>query len=115
MILREGLILRILTHVTAAGPRSTTPTPPPPPKGAQKDGGLPPLPPQAESSLNLYELSFGTVCGICAGVFVKKGAKALAFTLGGVFVLLQVKRTLAHDEKVLTLWATLFSIWGPYP
>lgn len=38
----------------------------------------------------MYELSFGTVCGICAGVFLKKGAKALAFVFGGVFVLLQV-------------------------
>ena len=38
----------------------------------------------------MYELTFGTVCGICAGVFVKKGAKALAVVFGGVFVLLQV-------------------------
>jgi FUN14 family len=38
----------------------------------------------------MYELTFGTVCGVCAGVFVKKGAKALAFFFGGVFVLLQV-------------------------
>ncbi|OBZ75799.1 FUN14 domain-containing protein 1, partial [Grifola frondosa] len=49
---------------------------------------LPPLPPPA-SSVSYLELTFGTVCGICAGVFVKKGAKALAFALGGVFVLLQ--------------------------
>ena len=40
--------------------------------------------------MNLYELSFGTVAGICAGVFIKKGAKAVAFFVGGVFVLLQV-------------------------
>jgi len=46
-------------------------------------------PPPPESIVNLYELGFGTVCGLCAGVFVKKGAKALAFVLGGVFVLLQ--------------------------
>ncbi|KAF9521173.1 hypothetical protein BS47DRAFT_1286232, partial [Hydnum rufescens UP504] len=39
--------------------------------------------------VNVYELSFGTVCGICAGVFLKKGAKALAFLFGGVFILLQ--------------------------
>ncbi|KAE9399302.1 hypothetical protein BT96DRAFT_820800, partial [Gymnopus androsaceus JB14] len=44
-------------------------------------------PPQ--SSISLYELGFGTVAGICAGVFIKKGAKAVAFFLGGVFVLLQ--------------------------
>ncbi|KII88642.1 hypothetical protein PLICRDRAFT_698988 [Plicaturopsis crispa FD-325 SS-3] len=48
-----------------------------------------PPPPPPTSSVNLYELSFGTVCGICAGVFIKKGAKALAFVFGGVFVLLQ--------------------------
>jgi len=41
------------------------------------------------SSVSFYELGFGTVAGICAGVFIKKGAKALAFLLGGVFVLLQ--------------------------
>lgn len=40
--------------------------------------------------MNVYELSFGTVCGICAGVFIKKGAKAIAFLFGGAFVLLQV-------------------------
>ncbi|KAJ7710013.1 FUN14 family-domain-containing protein [Mycena rosella] len=47
------------------------------------------MPPLPESSVSLYELSFGTVAGICAGVFIKKGAKAVAFFLGGVFVLLQ--------------------------
>ncbi|KAM0753473.1 hypothetical protein T439DRAFT_285038 [Meredithblackwellia eburnea MCA 4105] len=47
-----------------------------------------PLPP-AESILNWTELSFGTVSGICVGVFVKKGLKAIAFALGGVFVLMQ--------------------------
>ncbi|KAI0040494.1 hypothetical protein FA95DRAFT_1502784, partial [Auriscalpium vulgare] len=50
---------------------------------------LAPLPPPPQSSVNVYELSFGTVAGVCAGVFVKKGAKLLAFALGGVFVLLQ--------------------------
>jgi FUN14 domain-containing protein 1 len=49
----------------------------------------PPLPPPPPSSVNLYELSFGTVCGVCAGVFIVKGAKMVAFVLGGVFVLLQ--------------------------
>ena len=48
------------------------------------------LPSPPTSSVNFYELSFGTVCGLCAGVFIKKGAKALAFFFGGVFVLLQV-------------------------
>ena len=57
------------------------------PPSAPKDSDLPPLP---ASSLNLYELTFGSVCGICAGVFIKKGAKFVAFMLGGTFVLLQV-------------------------
>jgi hypothetical protein len=49
------------------------------------------LPPPPESIVNMYELTFGTVCGVCAGVFVKKGAKTLAFIFGGIFVLLQVR------------------------
>lgn len=43
-----------------------------------------------ESVLNVYQLGFGTVCGICTGVFLKKGLRAIAFLLGGVFVLMQV-------------------------
>lgn len=46
--------------------------------------------PPIESSVNIAQLSFGTACGICAGIFVKKGFKALAFLLGGLFVILQV-------------------------
>jgi len=50
----------------------------------------PDRPPPPGSSVSLYELGFGTVSGLCAGVFVKKGAKAVAWFLGGIFVLLQV-------------------------
>ncbi|KAF9453231.1 hypothetical protein P691DRAFT_658997 [Macrolepiota fuliginosa MF-IS2] len=46
-------------------------------------------PPPPQSSLSTLELTFGAVTGICAGVFVKKGTKAVAWLLGGVFVLLQ--------------------------
>lgn len=46
--------------------------------------------PEVRSILSLGQLSFGAVCGICAGVFVKKGFKIVAFALGGVYVLLQV-------------------------
>lgn len=46
-------------------------------------------PPPPKSMISLYELGFGTVAGICAGVFTKKGIKAAAWLLGGVFVLLQ--------------------------
>ncbi|KAI4527499.1 FUN14 family-domain-containing protein [Schizophyllum commune] len=66
-------------------PGSATP-PPPAPAAA---GGHKDIPPPPTSTVSLYELSFGTVAGICAGVFVKKGAKMVAFALGGVFVLLQ--------------------------
>ncbi|KAI0693264.1 FUN14 family-domain-containing protein [Cytidiella melzeri] len=48
-----------------------------------------PLPPSPQSAVNMYELSSGTVAGLCAGVFVKKGAKIVGFFLGGIFVLLQ--------------------------
>jgi hypothetical protein len=56
-----------------------------PPFVYPEDRGPPPA-----SSVSLYELGFGTVAGVCAGVFVKKGAKAVAWFLGGIFVLLQV-------------------------
>ncbi|KIK78270.1 hypothetical protein PAXRUDRAFT_834642 [Paxillus rubicundulus Ve08.2h10] len=49
----------------------------------------PPLPPPPQSSVNPYELTFGTICGLCTGVFVKKGTRMAAFLVGGVFVLLQ--------------------------
>ncbi|CAO1637621.1 unnamed protein product [Sympodiomycopsis kandeliae] len=42
-----------------------------------------------ESIVNIYQLSFGTICGICVGIFIKKGLKFVGFFLGGVFVLLQ--------------------------
>lgn len=50
----------------------------------------PALPPPPKSSVNVYELTFGTVCGLCAGVFVKKSARMVAFFVGGLFVVLQV-------------------------
>ncbi|KLT41498.1 hypothetical protein CC85DRAFT_235845, partial [Cutaneotrichosporon oleaginosum] len=42
-----------------------------------------------QSIVSVPTLTFGAVTGICAGVFVKKGFKLVAFFLGGVFVLLQ--------------------------
>ncbi|KAL9933499.1 hypothetical protein V8E36_007675 [Tilletia maclaganii] len=42
-----------------------------------------------QSQVNLYQLSFGTITGLCAGIFIKKGLKALAFVLGAGYVLLQ--------------------------
>lgn len=46
--------------------------------------------PPIQSEISGYQLGFGAVCGICTGVFVKKGLKAIAFLLGGVFILMQV-------------------------
>jgi FUN14 domain-containing protein 1 len=66
------------------------------------------LPPPPESIVNMYGLTFGTVCGVCAGVFVKKGAKALAFVFGGIFVLLQVSPTISHG--IIYLWSALMQI-----
>lgn len=45
---------------------------------------------EVHSMVSIPTLTFGAVTGICAGVFVKKGFKLVAFVLGGVFVLLQV-------------------------
>jgi len=66
-------------------------------------GHPPPLP---TSTVNLYELSFGTICGLCAGIFIKKGAKAVAFILGGLFVLLQY---LGSASVVRIDWAKIGS------
>lgn len=76
-----GLGLGFLTY-HANRPPVLCETPVPRPAGTT---GQPP-----ESMLNVYQLTFGTVCGICTGVFLKKGLRAIAFLLGGVFVLLQV-------------------------
>ena len=67
---------------------ATPGTPPARPSAAWDDG----LPPPPQSALSLYQLGFGTVAGFCAGVFTKKGVKAAAWLLGGIFVLLQVCR-----------------------
>ncbi|KAJ7046676.1 FUN14 family-domain-containing protein [Mycena alexandri] len=82
-----GLGISIFTRpkVHCEGSRPISPTPIVAPPQAP-DAELPPPPP---SAVNMYELTFGTVAGLCAGVFIKKGAKAVAFFLGGVFVLLQ--------------------------
>ena len=58
------------------------------------------LPPPPESTVNMYELTFGTLCGVCAGIFVKKGAKALGFIFGGIFVMLQVSPHNCTDSSL---------------
>jgi len=64
------------------------------------------LSPPPAPTVNLYELSFGTVCGLCAGVFIKKGTKAIAFLLGGIFVVLQY---LGSTSVVRIDWAKMGS------
>jgi hypothetical protein len=46
--------------------------------------------PDPPSFTDPYQLTFGTVCGLVAGVFVKKGLRVVAFIMGGGFLLLQV-------------------------
>lgn len=48
-------------------------------------------------------LSFGTAAGVCVGLFVVKGLKVVAVSLGGVFVLLQVSNVCLRGVVTLTL------------
>lgn len=53
----------------------------------------PPIDGNPKSMVNVYQLSFGTICGLCAGIFIKKGLKIIAFVLGGAYILLQYLAT----------------------
>ncbi|KAG8217820.1 FUN14 family-domain-containing protein [Butyriboletus roseoflavus] len=64
------------------------------------------FPPPPKSSVNAYELTFGTVCGLCAGVFAKKSARMVAFFFGGLFVVLQY---LGSMSLVKVDWARMAS------
>lgn len=66
--------------------------------------------PAPKGLANPYELGFGTVCGICAGVFIKKGLKAAAFLLGGVFVLLQVCIIYISLGIILMIFMAVFQL-----
>jgi len=59
--------------------------------------------PDPPSFTDPYQLTFGTVCGLVAGVFVKKGLRVVAFIMGGGFLLLQYFNSL-HWIRVD--WAT---------
>ncbi|KAA1134745.1 hypothetical protein PGTUg99_013469 [Puccinia graminis f. sp. tritici] len=60
-------------------------------------------PEEFSSLLSVRKLSFGTLTGICAGVFVKKGLNFLAFLFGGGFVLLQY----LHSSSLIKInWKT---------
>lgn len=58
------------------------------------------------SALDPTQLGFGTVAGICTGVFLVKGAKLIAVLLGGTFVLVQY---LASRSFLTVNWAGVTS------
>ncbi|GAA5944730.1 hypothetical protein JCM10213_009202 [Rhodosporidiobolus nylandii] len=76
-------------------------------------GGEPskPAPKEAESILNLRDLGFGTVSGICCGIFVKKGLKMAAFILGGAFVFLQY---MSSRSLITVNWSALSSSYDRF-
>ncbi|KAH9857023.1 FUN14 family-domain-containing protein [Lenzites betulinus] len=90
--------------------KAASPTVVPPASQAKAASVQPsaPPPPPPSSSISYLELTFGTVCGVCAGVFVKKGAKAVAFVMGGVFVLLQYLGSLSLVRVDWSRTATRF-------
>jgi len=57
-----------------------------------------------QSDLNIQNLGFGTAAGICSGVFVAKGLKAVAFLLGGLFVILQY---MSSQSLLKTNWRSI--------
>ena len=81
-------------------------------KPVQCEPETPPLPGtvphKPDSIANVYELSFGTVCGLCAGIFIKKGFKLVAGILGGIYVLLQF---LATKQMVKINWNSIESVY----
>lgn len=59
-----------------------------------------------QSIVNVYQLSFGTICGLCAGVFIKKGLRLIAFLLGGGYILLQY----LNSQRLITVnWSAINS------
>ncbi|GAA6017335.1 hypothetical protein JCM10207_005598 [Rhodosporidiobolus poonsookiae] len=98
-----------------ASDRSSYASPPPPALDAAADstagGGKQPVPKEAESILNLRDLGFGTVSGICVGVFVKKGLRAAAFLLGGAFIFLQY---LSSRQLINVNWSAVSSRYDAF-
>ncbi|THU86426.1 hypothetical protein K435DRAFT_558387, partial [Dendrothele bispora CBS 962.96] len=95
-----GLSLSLRPSIRCEPTPSATSPGPTPSKGQPDE-----IPPPPESTVSLYELSFGSVAGICAGVFIKKGLKTVAFFLGGVFVLLQ--QYLGSYSVIRVDWAAI--------
>lgn len=58
---------------------------------------------EIESILSIRKLSFGTLTGICVGIFVRKGLTFLAFLAGGGFIILQY----LHSKSLIKIdWKT---------
>ncbi|WFD28345.1 hypothetical protein MNAN1_003354 [Malassezia nana] len=76
------------------------PDPPLPKPGSQAE---------AKSIVNVYQLTFGTICGLCAGIFIKKGLKLIAVVLGAAYVLLQY---LASKRLLNINWQSMSSSYG---
>ena len=74
---------------------------------APEDPPQPADPPAPKSILDAKQLGFGTVAGICTGVFVRKGLKLIAFALGGIYILLQYMASQVRHCTVCPLAATL--------
>ncbi|SNX83376.1 uncharacterized protein MEPE_02083 [Melanopsichium pennsylvanicum] len=71
-----------------------------------KDNNTTTISTEPQSIINVYQLSFGTICGVCAGVFIKKGLKLIAFLLGGCYILLQY---LNSQKLVQVNWSAINS------
>ncbi|GAC96456.1 hypothetical protein PHSY_004036 [Pseudozyma hubeiensis SY62] len=87
-------------HLDSARPYASSPpiTSPTPPTNTTTE--------EPESIVNIYQLSFGTVCGICAGVFIKKGLKFFAFLFGGCYILLQY---MSSQSLIKVNWSAINS------
>ncbi|WFD07003.1 hypothetical protein MVES1_002358 [Malassezia vespertilionis] len=71
--------------------------------------GAKPAKVEPKSIVNVYELSFGTICGLCAGIFIKKGFKLIAVFLGAAYVMLQY---LASRKLVNVNWKSIESTYN---
>ncbi|KAA1120223.1 hypothetical protein PGT21_037282 [Puccinia graminis f. sp. tritici] len=62
-------------------------------------------PAEFTSLLSVRKLSFGTLTGTCAGVFIKNGLNFLTFLFGGGFVLLQINWKMWAKQYEYKFWS----------
>lgn len=101
LIAAAGLSAFNTQSVQCESARPYAATSPSAPLTAKSDATLEPEP---ESIVNIYQLSFGTVCGVCAGIFIKKGLKFFAVLFGGCYVLLQY---LSSQRLISVNWGAI--------